>query len=603
MTLLTVEYSRNEWVVRDGFDRKHSGSVAESDLKTFKKWIETYQDLKKNDQDQKELLALGREIFAWLNGGEMKSGWLNQVLENVESPLFVEFQISKKARDPLHAFIEVPWELLADEQGHLAKDPDVKFCPLRRTGSTRLSVRPPSPYCLNTVFMAASPRNVEPVLAYEEEESVILNLREKSGVNMDLTVEGSGNLDQLVRLVSQVKEVDVVHISCHGNIEEGARKHPYLCLEDPTGNVKKINVEQFCQTFSVNKPKLLFLSACKTSEPSEGKNRQEQIVYQSLVQSLCRAGGISAILGWSGSVSDDEATRFAGEFYRNLSLGEKVGDALVNARNILFDPPKDHDELKEYTSKAWHLARLYLGPNGGGVLATGELKRTVRGYDAGVKKFLDKKGERGPVVSRSEFVGRRREIQNILKDYHHQGHAGVLVLGNQGKSSLAARVANRLHDHQTVVIFGDKDNKKMYSEDHLLNELKTVADPETEARICGLQKQIEAYPSTFTAALKGLLEGPFATKSGSKKPILLVMDDLEKLLEAPGDKSGVYTVEADFQNVLVSVVKAFKEARTDSRLLMTCRYDFDLIDHDEIDVGMFLLKVPLPSMNDTEAKK
>jgi CHAT domain-containing protein len=574
--------------------------VKEADLNLFKGWITTYQAIKKIDKNEEQLLELGKNLFNWLNGAD----WLSRVLDNVDAPFFIEFQIPKRASEAQHAFTEAPWELLADDKGHLAKDPFIKFCPLRRIGWNITEPPVPSKYWLNTVFMAASPRDVEPMLAYEKEESVILNLHQDTSIKMDLTVEESGNLEQLVRLISDVKNVDAVHISCHGNIEEGTDKNAYLCLEGSTGDVEKVQVGYFSQTYSIKKPRLLFVSACKTSEAFQSNNHHQKTVYQSLVQSLCRYG-FSTVLGWSGSVSDQEATRFAGDFYRNLSLGGTVQESLVHARAILLNPPKGHDETKGYISKAWHLARLYLGPNGGGVLATGEENRILQEHDAGVKEFLDIKGERVPVANRSEFVGRRREIQHILADFKKKDHAGILVmgLGNQGKSSLASRVANRLRDYRTVVIYGDQDNKRMYSEYHVLNAIKTVADPDTEAQIAEFQQRVEGDKSFFKSALKSLLEGPFAVKNGSHQPILLVMDDLEKLLVPPGDHSGLYTVENDFQNVLGSVVKAFKEAQTNSRLLMTCRYDFDLVDSDGIDVGKYLYKVPLPSMNDIEAKK
>ena len=64
-----------------------------------------------------------------------------------------------------------------------------------------------------------------------------------------------------------------------------------------------------------------------------------------------------------------------------------------------------------------------------------------------------------------------------------------------------------------------------------------------------------------------------------------------------------YNVSEDYKNALISVIKAFKEAETASRLLITCRYDFDLFDENSGEISKLMLKLPLPSMNEREAKK
>jgi hypothetical protein len=53
------------------------------------------------------------------------------------------------------------------------------------------------------------------------------------------------------------------------------------------------------------------------------------------------------------------------------------------------------------------------------------------------------------------FVGRRRELQTALRALREGEHAGVLLhgLGRLGKSSLAARIANRRRDLRAAVVF------------------------------------------------------------------------------------------------------------------------------------------------------
>ena len=70
-------------------------------------------------------------------------------------------------------------------------------------------------------------------------------------------------------------------------------------------------------------------------------------------------------------------------------------------------------------------------------------------------------------------MGRRRQIQDILKEFRDNNYAGVLIhgIGNQGKSSLAARVANRSHALETVLIYGKEGEERMYSAYHVLKRV------------------------------------------------------------------------------------------------------------------------------------
>ena len=76
------------------------------------------------------LLTLGRAMYAWLDGGE---GWLARLRRDARPPLLLEVEVSA-AEGAALAFLEAPWELLADAVGHLAARPDLAFSPVRRLG-------------------------------------------------------------------------------------------------------------------------------------------------------------------------------------------------------------------------------------------------------------------------------------------------------------------------------------------------------------------------------------------------------------------------------------------------------------------------------------
>ncbi len=600
--MIKVEY--NDYEIKYYFNGKviYSANSEESDYDLFINWIEGYNKLVR-DYQYEGLDKIGQEMYKWLNR--------NNNFENIKpvnsNPLLVEFEIQLNGSASENAFIEAPWELLADEKGFFAET--TGYSPVRRIGATG-EKREPSEYKLNTLFMAASPRNNQKELDFEAEERSMLNIQADEAIDMTLFVEESGELNHLVRKLKEFSPVDVLHISCHGNIVETkeGKKNPVILLEDEYGEEKITGIDGFKDAFTQNLPPLLFLSACRTSEAYEISNKnnkggKEENDYLSFSHSLVRKG-FPALLGWSGSVSDKEATKFAGEFYTKLANGDSIEHAFACARKSLFLIEKG--EISREKSKYWHLARLYLGSPGGGVLA-GTKDKYYIDFESGAKEFFGKKGKGLEVAGRKDFVGRRRQIQDILREFNKSFYKGIIIhgIGRQGKSSLAARVANRMTDHETILIFGRKGEERFYLARNILNEFKSISSvaTELEEEINRLAESVDSNPWNLKPALKRLLSGPFSGVGENGKKILLVIDDLEKILIDPVETGRLHTVKEDFKPALASVIKAFKEARTNSRLLITSRFRFELEDVDGKNVPEDLYHISLPAMNDTEARK
>jgi tetratricopeptide (TPR) repeat protein len=253
------------------------------------------------------------------------------------------------------------------------------------------------------------------------------------------------------------------------------------------------------------------------------------------------------------------------------------------------------------TGRHWHLARVYAGPGGGGpVCAAGASVRAIQ-KDVGYAAFLDKERQQVPVASAREFVGRRRQAQDIFRAYR-DGRTGVLVHGmcNLGKSSLAARVANRMPSHQAVVIFGDYDPVSVFE------RLVAAVPPADRDNWRGQWGEaIAAKGAALADALEAMLTGPFG---GS--PILLIVDDLEKILEEPAPGTDAPQPVAltcgdtsEWRETLTAILQAFKTQGGASRLLLTSRYRFTLPDGPNDDLADTLLDVPLRPMGDTESDK
>jgi tetratricopeptide (TPR) repeat protein len=106
-------------------------------------------------------------------------------------------------------------------------------------------------------------------------------------------------------------------------------------------------------------------------------------------------------------------------------------------------------------------------------------------------------------------------------------------------------------------------------------------------------------PAALENALVDLLAGP-CRDSASGKPLLLLIDDLEHVLE-PGER-GVHSVQREARPALRAVLHAFDPARGESRLLVTSRFRFSLVD-DGVELADKLWPLQLPPFNETAQRK
>ena len=171
------------------------------------------------------------------------------------------------------------------------------------------------------------------------------------------------------------------------------------------------------------------------------------------------------------------------------------------------------------------------------------------------------------------FVGRRPELQQALRALRSGERAGVLLhgQGRLGKSSLAARIADRCPDFAVAVVFGD------YGALAILDAVAVAvrANPAARQLIESRLPEVRQRPEAIEAVLVDLLAGPCAQAGeGGQRPLLLIIDDLEQILVA--DPAGPHKVAPGQAPVLAGVLRAFDPAETDSRLLVTSRFTFTL---------------------------
>ncbi|MEW1577399.1 CHAT domain-containing protein, partial [Streptomyces microflavus] len=534
-----------------------------------------YVDAVRNGSKEQALLAVGRALYRWLDGD---LGQLTRLLDEASAPLVFEVRAAAKPSAAAWALLRAPYELLAaPEGGFLAEAPKL-FAVARRLGQ-QAAADALDGYRLGVAFMASAPRG-QHELDFEAEELAILNAVGETSV--DLVVEDSGNPEHLGLRLSELGGMPVVHLSCHGlhNWRPGPDKPatPVLLMEDDLGEGRPTSADELVGLLTP-RPRLAFVSACLTATgadvtghvPAGAGHRGAPVVEPgvSVVHSMATglvAAGIPAVIGWDGSVSDQAATRFAERLYRQLGRRVGVAEAVAEARRHLLACSDERQRAE------WHLARLWLGPAGGGPLVGGIRKRQMLPPHHVTKAFLGRKHQL-PVAAAEMFVGRRPEMQRTLRALRGGQKAGVLLhgQGRLGKSSLAARIADRHPTRAVAVVFGD------YTRTAILDAIAdaVTTNPDARTLIQARHADVRQQPELFKPLLIDLLAGPCAQEDGDvRKPLLLIIDDLEQILIANPD--GPHRLDAEHATVLVDVLSAFDPAITDSRLLVTSRYSFTL---------------------------
>ncbi|MGZ9930638.1 CHAT domain-containing protein [Streptomyces sp. NC-S4] len=541
-----------------------------------------YVDAVRNGSQDQALLAVGRELYRWLDGD---LGQLTRLLDEASAPLVFEVRAPARPSAAVWALLRAPYELLAAPGGGFLAEGPRLFAVARRLGQ-------PSPaqaldgYRLGVAFMASAPRG-QNELDFEAEEMAILNAVGET--SLDLVVEDSGNPEHLGLRLSELGGMPVVHLSCHGlhnwRPEPDEPATPVLLMEDDLGDGRPTSADALVGLLTP-RPRLAFVSACLTATgadvtghvPAGAGHRSGQMaepgvpVAHSMATGLV-AAGIPAVIGWDGSVSDQAATRFAERLYRQLSRRVEVAEAVAEARRHLLACSDERQRAE------WHLARLWLGPAGGGPLVGGILKRQMVLPHHVTKTFLDRKHQL-PVAATEMFVGRRPEMQRTLRALRGGQKAGVLLhgQGRLGKSSLAARIADRHPNRAVAVVFGD------YTPTAILDAIAdaVTTNPEARSLIEARRAEVREQPDLLKPLLIDLLAGPCSQELDNvRKPLLLIIDDLEQILTA--NLEGPHRLDPDHATVLADVLSAFDPATTDSRILVTSRYTFTL---DGLDVRL-----------------
>ncbi|BAZ30235.1 TPR repeat-containing protein [Cylindrospermum sp. NIES-4074] len=380
------------------------------------------------------LPRIGKQLFFWLDGD---GRWLSRAIEQCRAGLVVAINTGEK-------LAHLPWEVLHDGKEFLVNKRHPVVVPVRwlekETAAFAVETRH-----LRVLFMATDPEEVQPKLDFEQEEARIL--ADTQDIALELRVEESGCTQELGKVWSRyIDTFDVFHLTGHAAITSAAPHTPYFITETETGKHHETTAAELAEVLQFRFPKLVFLSGCRTGEAAD------KGAVPSMAQALIEQGA-SAVLSWGRPVREKTATATAAHLYGKLAEGYQLTEALASTYQKLF----------KQKFPDWHLLRLYVRGEcpGAFVKPSGDVPWFPA--EPAYELFLDEQTRLVRVATPGEFVGRRRNLQRCLKALRTATNLGVLIhgIGGVGKSTITARLLERLTGYDRIVIYRELDEDKL----------------------------------------------------------------------------------------------------------------------------------------------
>jgi len=455
--------------------------------------------------------SIGEKLFRFLDGDRRFLEQAVSMGQEMDERVILQLYLCRETAN-------WPFELLANEKGFLLVNRVHLARCVSDWGKGKESKRENRP--LKLIFMVCSALDVEPELDFEKEEEAIVEVT--GNLPMDIEVEDSGSLAGLGEKLLHTC-YDVVHLSGHAGIDEKGR--PIFVMEDELGFCDEVDAGALWnKALKLNPPRVLFLSGCRTGQsPASSKVFGGQGTFfqkgplppEALFFSMSFAGSIAElervpiVLGWGRPVSDMQAMAAAEVFYRELSRGCTVLDALANVREELLTG------FGDTSFPEWPLLRVFGSEMVVDAIVEPGQKAAPKAREM-KRRFL--KNSRVQVLE-TGFVGRRRQLQASLKSLlRDKDKVGVLLhgTGGLGKSCLAGKLCERLGDHHLIIVHG------RFNAITLAAALK---DAFIAARDEEGKKVLEAAKE-MGEKLAELCAGSFREKN-----YLVVLDDFEQNLE------------------------------------------------------------------------
>ena len=401
-----------------------------------------------------------------------------------------------------YRILRLPWELLADEEGHLFG----LGIPVRRRVHKLQAAQPHAfDLPLRVLMIVARPEgeNVSFIDPRASARALLDAVEPLGKENVVVEFLHPPTLKSLTERLRSEPPVHVVHFDGHGvyNIELGLG---YLLFEGQDGKLDMVDADRLGTLLSRAQTPMMVLDACQSAHADAPDP------YSSVAARLIRAG-VGSVVAMQYSVLVETSKRFMAAFYQALAQGRTIGAAVDEGRaDLLADTHRltlyqpDGSE-RRLNLRDWFLPALYqqaadLAPFAGAVLRpTTEAKpaSNLRG------DFPE---------PRYGFVGRGRELWRLERLLHDRRIIVLHGFGGQGKTALATEAAAWLTRAGRFVRALFLSFERGGDSDWAVDQLGSLAEGEDFA---SLEKE------NRMPALKDAL---------SESPTLIVWDNFESVL-------------------------------------------------------------------------
>ncbi len=499
-----------------------------------------------------EQRSIGRSVYHWLSELPELEGMFEQACRE-------GLLLRVCSHGPLG---KVPWELAHDGRHFLCAQLDPTFFPIRRA---MVGAHPPfSPpnraaRLVMVAFDPFPPRDAEEAdadyantdyldLLSQEEELVLEALVD---LTMEVQVEDSGNLALINEALHDVNShyFEIVHLRGRF-VFDGAQA--CLISEHHDGSIQYARDSRLMLSLAPKMPRLFVLIGYDTGDA------EEEAALQAMARDLVGQGA-PAVLTWLRPVGDPSVRIACSELYRNLSEGLSLADAVQHVRAL----------LAASDIAGWHGLLLHSDQTEPEPLARplGQAARCRPGVPSAAVMFAPA-GSKSTVCPLPMFVGRRADIQLTLNLLRKQEdgcakYQGLVLSGEPGigKSSLSARIRERLFDDRTVVLQGP------LSEGSLIRGLNDALNAPRAAEI--LDNDEDSLFDRLEMLLLEVMEPNAA---------VITFEDFE--VNGMRDESGFYQLDdhgflvlkpepARIFNIVTQVVA---QTICATRILVTCRF-------------------------------
>ncbi|MCG3155988.1 MAG: Photosystem I assembly protein Ycf3 [bacterium] len=348
------------------------------------------------------------------------------------------------ATDP--RVLRLPWELLADEGGHLFPRGLSVRRRLRKTTAT-----PTKPFSLPVrVLMVIS----------RPEEAGFIDPRADALALLE-ALDGLGNAAEveflypptLAALTKRLRDknapaIHVVHFDGHG-VYDARLGLGYLLFENDTHHQDLVDANRLGTLLSDCKVPLMVLSACQSAM------QKETNPYASVAARLIRSG-VGSVLAMNYSVLVAATKKFVAAFYAGLAHAKTIGQAVEEGRVALHSDEDRHSftrrnedgELVEETVRLrdWFLPALYQQASDP-VVFVPQTQPTATAAPQTMPLALTNPNLPGglPGASKYGFHGRSRELLQLERAFAKHAIVVLHGFGGMGKTTLAAEAGRWLY--------------------------------------------------------------------------------------------------------------------------------------------------------------